>query len=212
MTARPTTPTPPLSEHAALIEVVRRLHARGWAPGTGGNFSVALPGDRLLMTPSGVDKGRITARQLVEIDRDGHVVAGDGAASAETRLHLQIVRSRGAGAVLHIHSVWNTILSLRHARAGALVIDGLEMLKGLAGVTTHEHRERVPVVANSQDMPALAADLERVLAAQPDCHGVLVAGHGLYTWGSSLAEAERHVEILEFLFEVLGRQYSGATQ
>jgi methylthioribulose-1-phosphate dehydratase len=200
------------SAAAALVDAVRRIHAHGWAPGTGGNFSVALPGERLLMTPSGIDKGRVTVEQLLEIDRDGRVSAGGGKPSAETALHLQIVRSRGAGAVLHVHSVWNTILSLRHARDGALTITGLEMLKGLAGVTTHEHRERVPVVANSQDMPALAAELDRILASQPDCHGVLVAGHGLYTWGADLAEAERHVEIFEFLFEVLGRQHAGAPQ
>jgi methylthioribulose-1-phosphate dehydratase len=197
------------SPAAALVEVVRRIHARGWAPGTGGNFSVALPGERLLMTPSGIDKGRVTAEHLLEIDRDGRVAAGDGKPSAETALHLQIVRSRGAGAVLHVHSVWNTILSLRHAGDGVLTITGLEMLKGLAGVTTHEHLEWVPVVANSQDMPALATELDQVLGSQPDCHGVLVAGHGLYTWGADLAEAERHVEIFEFLFEVLGR-HAGA--
>jgi methylthioribulose-1-phosphate dehydratase len=195
--------------YTAFVETVRRIHARGWAPGTGGNFSVVLPGDRLLMTPSGVDKGRVTVDQLVEIDRAGGVVAGAGRPSAETALHLQIVTSRAAGAVLHVHSVWNTILSLRHAGAGALAITGLEMLKGLAGVTTHEHRELVPVVANTQDMTALAAEVAVILAAQPGCHGILVAGHGLYTWGSDLAEAERHVEVLEFLFEVLGRQPVG---
>lgn len=198
------------SPAAALVEVVRRIHARGWAPGTGGNFSVVVPGDRLLMTPSGVDKGRITVEQLLEIDRDGRVARGSGKPSAETALHLQIVRSRGAGAVLHVHSVWNTILSLRHAGDGVLPITGLEMLKGLAGVTTHEHRERVPVLANSQDMPALATEVDQVLRSRPECHGILVAGHGLYTWGDSLAEAERHVEIFEFLFEVLGRLHPGA--
>jgi methylthioribulose-1-phosphate dehydratase len=199
------------SPAAALVDVVRRIHARGWAPGTGGNFSVAVPGDRLLMTPSGVDKGRVTVEQLLEIDRDGRVVSGGGKPSAETALHLQIVRSRGVGAVLHVHSVWNTVLSLRHARDGALTVTGLEMLKGLAGVTTHEHRERIPIVANSQDMTALAAELDRVLGAQPDCHGILVAGHGLYTWGDGIAEAERHVEVFEFLFEVLGRLHSGVS-
>jgi methylthioribulose-1-phosphate dehydratase len=198
------------SARAALVEVVHRLHARGWAPGTGGNFSVVLPGDHLLMTPSGVDKGRVTAEQLLEIDGDGNVADGSGKPSAETALHLRIVRSRGAGAVLHVHSVWNTILSLRHARDRVLAITGLEMLKGLAGVTTHEHCERVPIVANSQDMSALAAELDEVLASQPGCHGILVAGHGLYTWGDGLAEAERHVEVLEFLFEVVGRQPPGA--
>ena len=195
----------PSSTASALVDVVRRCHARGWTPGTGGNFSV-VAGERLLMTPSGIDKGRVTAEDLLELERDGRVVGGTGKPSAETALHLQLLRSCGAGAVCHVHSVWNTIVSLRHFRTGALVISGLEMLKGLAGVTTHEHRERVPVVPNSQDMTALAAVFARTVEANPRCHGILVAGHGLYTWGDTLAEAERHVEVLEFLFEVVGRQ------
>ena len=200
-----------MSPYEELVAVVHRLHGHGWASGTGGNFSVSIAGDRLVMTPSGVDKGRVTAAQLVEIDRDGRVVAGPGAASAETALHLQIVRSRGAGAVLHVHSVWNTLASLRGAAAGVVTIAGLEMLKGLAGVTDHEHRERVPVIANSQDLAALAAAAARVVEAEPGCHGFLIAGHGLYTWGATLAEAERHVEIFEFLFEIVGRQPGAAS-
>jgi methylthioribulose-1-phosphate dehydratase len=193
------------SAASALVEVVRRIHARGWAPGTGGNFSV-VAGERVLMTPSGIDKGRVTVEDLIELERDGRMVGGTGRPSAETALHVQVLRSCGAGAVLHVHSVWNTIVSLRHFRDGELVITGLEMLKGLAGVTTHEHRECVPVLANSQDMTTLAAALARAIQTHPHCHGVLVAGHGLYTWGDTLAEAERHVEVLEFLFEVVGRQ------
>jgi methylthioribulose-1-phosphate dehydratase len=194
---------------ADLVDVVRQLHARGLAIGTSGNFSAALGDDRLLVTPSGADKGRLTADQLVVVDHAGAVVAGTGKPSAETALHVAIVQHRAARAVLHVHSVWNTLLSQRYAAAGVLQIEGLEMVKGLAGVATHDHREVVPIVANSQDMPALARDVARILDGNPACHGFLIAGHGLYTWGRDLAEAHRHVEIFEFLFEVLGRQTFG---
>jgi methylthioribulose-1-phosphate dehydratase len=72
-------------------------------------------------------------------------------------------------------------------------------------VTTHEHTKRIPVLANSQDMSALSDELRRAFAAEPDMHGFLLAGHGLYTWGADLAEARRHLEVLEFLFEVTAR-------
>jgi methylthioribulose-1-phosphate dehydratase len=193
---------------AELVEVVHRLHAQGLAQGTGGNFS-AVSGDHLVMTPSGVDKGRLRTEQLVVVDGAGELVAGTGKPSAETAIHVQIVASRGARAVLHVHSVWNTLLSQRYAADAGIAITGLEMLKGLAGVTSHEHVERVPILANSQDMPAVAASVAAMLASEPACHGFLLAGHGLYTWGSDLAEAQRHVEIFEFLFEVLGRQHYG---
>jgi len=107
---------------------------------------------------------------------------------------------------MHTHSVWTTLLSSRHGDGFAIA--GYEMLKGLAGVTTHEHREWVPIVENAQEMPPLAAHVEELLRARPDVHAFILRRHGLYTWGRDLAEAVRHVEILEFLFEVLGREGS----
>jgi methylthioribulose-1-phosphate dehydratase len=81
------------------------------------------------------------------------------------------------------------------------------MLKGLAGVRTHEHCETLPVIENSQDMNALVRNLEETLHKYPECHGVLLRRHGLYTWGRDPVEARRHVEILEFLLEVVGRTH-----
>jgi methylthioribulose-1-phosphate dehydratase len=54
----------------------------------------------------------------------------------------------------------------------------------------------------------LAGQVRDILMADRAAHGFLISGHGLYTWGQSIAEAERHVEILEFLFEVVGRSAS----
>jgi len=191
-----------------LAAAIHFCFQRGWAAGTGGNFSAVQSRSplRLLITPSGVDKGRVAAEELLEIDVEGAVLSGHGATSAETRLHLAIVESRHAGAVLHTHSVWSTLLSRRYAAEDEMTIEGYEMLKGLQGVTTHEHLERVPILPNSQDMAALSRDLAAALSRRPDCHGVLLAGHGLYTWGNSVFEARRHVEIFEFLFEVVGRE------
>jgi methylthioribulose-1-phosphate dehydratase len=192
-----------------LTAAIHFCYQRGWAAGTGGNFSAVQSRSplRLLITPSGVDKGKVTGEELLEIDAAGMVFSGNGAASAETQLHLAIVACRDAGSVLHTHTVWNTLLSRRHAEEGELTIQGYEMLKGLRGVTTHEHRERVPILQNSQDMAALSRELTDVLARYPECHGVLLAGHGLYTWGSNVFEARRHMEIFEFLFEVVGREH-----
>ena len=61
------------------------------------------------------------------------------------------------------------------------------------------------MLENDQDMTRLAGRLRDALAASPAAHAVLLSGHGLYTWGRTIAEAERHVEILEFLLEVVGR-------
>jgi methylthioribulose-1-phosphate dehydratase len=192
-----------------LVEAGRRLESRGWALGTSGNFSAVVANDplRLAITASGVDKASLSERDVVEVDGDARLISGNGRPSAEAHLHVAVVKTRGAGAVLHTHSVWSTVLT-DAAEAPEISISGYEMLKGLAGVATHEHEERVPILENAQDMPTLARDVEAILARRPEAHAFLLRRHGLYTWGRDLSEAVRHVEILEYLFEVLGRSRS----
>ena len=198
---------------AQLAEIGRQCYARGWALGTSGNFSATLSRDplRLAITVSGVDKGLLSADQIVEIDEHGNVLAGAGKPSAESSLHIAIARARGAGAVLHTHSIWSTILSDNAPETG-LAIEGYEMLKGLDGVRTHDHREWLPILDNTQDWTAAVPLVESMLTEQPNVHAFLIRKHGLYTWGRDLAEAKRQVEILEFLFEVMGRKRGMAWQ
>ncbi len=195
----------------ALAQAGRAFYARGWALGTSGNFSAVLQREpvRLLITASGLDKAALNAQHFLEIDGECNVLRGSRKPSAEALLHFAVARVRGAGAILHTHSVWSTLLSDLHAAEGGLAISGYEMLKGLEGVKTHEHREWLPIVENSQDIPALAASIEAVLRSHPGSHGFLLRAHGLYTWGEDVAQARRHVEIMEFLLEVLGRRESG---
>jgi len=191
----------------AVCEIGREAHARGWALGTSGNMSAVTSRDplRLAITPSGADKGCLAAEQILEIDATGAMVAGSGRPSDEARIHLAVVEARGAGAVLHTHSIWSTLLSEVCASEGGVAISGYEMLKGLAGVRTHEHRELLPIVANRQDWHEGAPSITDALLAHPAAHGLLLRGHGLYTWGRDVPEARRHLEVLEFLLEVVGR-------
>jgi methylthioribulose-1-phosphate dehydratase len=197
---------------AELAALARNFYRRGWVLGTSGNFSAVLSHEpvRLAITSTGLDKGGLTPAHFLEIDDAAGVVCGEGKPSAEALLHLAIVRSLNASAVLHTHSVWSTVLSGTFASQGGLALEGYEMLKGLQGVRTHEHREWLPILENSQDMAGLSRRVTQVLREAPGIHGFLLRGHGLYTWGSSLPEAKRHVEILEFLMEVLVRSGSGS--
>jgi methylthioribulose-1-phosphate dehydratase len=161
----------------------------------------------MLITASGLDKGTLTPAGLIEVDLGGHVLAGTGKPSAETALHLVLYRNRlTAGAILHVHTVWNTLLSSHYEAAACVPIEGYELLKGLAGVSTHAYLEQVPILKNSQDYADLSDQLASALRQSPRAHGVLLSRHGLYTWGESVTEARRHLEALEFLFEVEGRR------
>ena len=209
----PSGPSGDLAELAAtaelalgLSETMAELHRRGWCDGTGGNFSCTLSHQplRLLMAPSGVDKGSVSPEALIVVDGEGRVIQGSGRSSAETLLHQAIVGERQAGAVLHTHSQAGTLLSRHHAPAAGEVVrhlelEQLEMLKGLEGIESHESRIRIPVLANDQDLERLSTAARPHLADAP--HGLLIAGHGLYAWGATLPIARRHLEILEFLLE-----------
>ena len=193
---------------AELAETGRAFHGRGLALGTSGNYSAVLKETpmRLLITSSGVDKASLAKKHFLHIDDHANILAGTGRPSAETLLHVAVVRARKAKCVLHTHSVWSTILSDRHAKRKSLAISGYEMLKGLEGVKTHEHQEWIPIFENSQDIPALAKEVEALLKQDARPHGFLLRSHGLYTWGEDVAQARRHVEIFEFLLEVVGRK------
>jgi methylthioribulose-1-phosphate dehydratase len=190
-----------------LTEAGASLAQRGWLLGTSGNLSATLDLEplRLVITASGQDKGKLIPSSFIEVNADGQVLSGEGQPSAETSLHRIIVRRKKAGSVLHVHSTWATVLSDLYAERGGIEITGYEMLKGLSGIYTHEHTEWLPILENSQNYVDMAAKLEGVLVEFPDAHGVLLRGHGLYTWGTDVNEARRHVEILEFLLEVIGQ-------
>lgn len=191
-----------------LAAIAKGFHARGWLLGTSGNLSAVVQREplRLAMSPSGVDKGELRPDQILTIDEHARIVNADsGKPSDESLLHIRIAKERGAGAVLHTHSVWNTILSDLYASDGGVSIEGYEMLKGLQGVHTHQHSEWLPIIDNSQDMATLAESIAQTLNEHKNAHGFLLRRHGLYSWGETLAQAQRHVEILEFLLETMGR-------
>jgi methylthioribulose-1-phosphate dehydratase len=197
-----------------LSQVGREFYSRGWVFGTSGNFSAVIDEDplRLAITSSGVDKSVLSPGNILQIDAEGKLLLEGRRSSAETLLHLIVVKARRTGAVLHTHSIWSTVLSELCAGDGGISITGFEMLKGLHGVQTHEHQEWVPIIENTQQWDESRRHIEGVLSQHPDAHGFLIRGHGLYTWGRDVAEAKRHVEIFEFLFEVLGRKYSIANR
>ncbi|MBU6239560.1 MAG: methylthioribulose 1-phosphate dehydratase [Planctomycetes bacterium] len=192
-----------------LRRVGHQLWTRGWSLGTSSNYSVVVERDplRLIITASGKDKGHLGPHDFVMVDEDGKsVVEGQSKSSAETMLHCLAAR-QGAGAVLHTHSVWGTLLSNHFAAVGGIRISGFEMLKGLEGITTHESSCWIPIFENTQDIPALARQVETYLQSEgrEPCWAYLIRKHGMYTWGRDLAEATRHIEVIEFLLECLGR-------
>ena len=107
--------------------------------------------------------------------------------------------------MLHTHSIYATVLSDYFEKQAVIRLEGWEMLKGIKGISTHKTSIDIPIVANNQDMKELCRIVYTHLNS--NIPGILVAGHGLYAWGDSLAEAQRHVEILEFLFSAVWHKH-----
>jgi methylthioribulose-1-phosphate dehydratase len=181
----------------AIAAFGRFASARGWVAATAGNFSHRLDAGHALVTRSGVDKGAIGPADVAVVPLNGPVPPG---LSAETPLHLARYRSDPAiGAVVHVHTVAATVLSRADLAAGRVRFSGFEMQKALSGVATHEAVVDLPVFANDQDTVALAARIEAGLTGAAPPPGYLLAGHGLYAWGATMADARRHLEGWEFL-------------
>jgi methylthioribulose-1-phosphate dehydratase len=185
-----------------LVDTVRYIADRGWSPATGGNYSVRIDEQHCLITQSGIDKASLTEDDLMVCNLDGQSEQPGLIPSAEAALHTALYRAdHGIGAVLHTHSVNATVLS--RASGKRIVITGYEMQKALSGNKTHAESIEFYIFDNNQDIPALA---NRVIEEFPQQPGFLVRGHGLYAWGSSVAEARRHVEGFEFLFACLWQE------
>lgn len=189
-----------LAERAReIVENTRELSALGWTPATSSNFSARLDSRLVAITVSGRDKGKLTEADIMVVDWDGKPVATEQRPSAETVLHTQLYRRYPeVDVVLHTHSHNQTVASRLFAPAGHIRLQGYELQKAFAGNTTHEGTLDIPVLPNSQDIPALAAKVERLTYSGP-LWGYLIDGHGMYAWGRDMAEARRHLEAFEFL-------------
>ena len=139
----------------------------------------------------------MTTADIMAVDYDGKSLSEGQKPSAETLLHCQLYRLfPPVGAVLHGHSVAATVLSMQ----GPITFSNYEILKAF-GYATHELDVTLPVYENDQDIARLAGFIEPLLSREPPI-GYVIAGHGVYAWGTSVEHAYWRLEALEFLLAV----------
>ena len=190
-----------------LCELLRLFYDKGWVSGTGGGICALESPGRLLLAPTGVHKERVRPGDLFVVDAGtGDVLEPPADTSLRPSecgdIFRAIIRERGAGSVVHSHAL-SAVLACDNAK-DAIVIERLEMLKGVPGVS-NTGRHLVPVVANTPREPELTTDVERVLADGrfADAYAIGVRDHGAYMWGAELWEAKKHTEVYHFLFEAI---------
>lgn len=188
-----------------LIDAGRFINQQGWVPATSGNFSARLADNTIAITVSGKHKGHLTTEDIMLIDADAKPL-DEKKPSAETLLHTALYkRFPTVQAVLHPHCMSATLISKLYS--DAVILENYELLKALPGIDTHACQMVVPIFANDQDIARLAAKVDAYLEQHPTVCAYIIAGHGIYTWGSSVAVTLRYLEALDFLFECELRLY-----
>ncbi|MFF5034195.1 bifunctional S-methyl-5-thioribose-1-phosphate isomerase/methylthioribulose 1-phosphate dehydratase [Nocardia salmonicida] len=194
----------------AIAATARQLYERGWMPGTAGNISVRVDPADALVTASGLSKGELGEDDTVLV-AIADTIARPGQSrkpSAETSIHTAVYRTRPAGAVVHVHSPFATALATTSARPGGAVtplrISGFELLKGFG--LTDPSTVVIPVFPNWPEVARIGADIDTYLSENPDAPPILfITGHGITTWGDTLAQARDRAECLEALCELIAR-------
>ena len=183
-----------------ICELGRAFYALGWASGTGGGICIR-DGDRVIVAPSGVQKERMTPDQMFTLSLNGEIVSRPDDPTLRpsecSALFLKAVVLRGAGAVIHSHSINAMLATLLFQTEFA--VSHLEMMKGIRGVR-YGDRLAVPIIDNTESECDLAGALEAAMLADPSTQAVLVRRHGVYVWGRDWIEAKTQAECYDYLF------------
>ena len=190
-----------------LCELLVAFHARGWASGTGGGICGPTSDGNLFLAPTGVHKERVRPADFFVVSpADGRILAQPetpGLRPSECNaIFCLAARSRGARSVAHSHALAAVLAADLADGADSLEIRGLEMLKGIRGVTNRDVH-RIPVIHNTAREPELVSQIASALADDrfAGSFAILVRDHGAYIWGRDVWEAKRHSEVYHFLFE-----------
>ena len=185
-----------------IIDAGRFLYSNGWSPATSSNYSARIDEQHIAVTVSGKHKGDLGADDVMVVNLSGEPVQSDCKPSAETALHTVIYDLfPNINAVLHTHSIAATVLSRSMVGESELCLRDYELQKAFPSYDSHESEIIIPVFENTQNIAELAEKTQGYFKAYPQTPGYLIRGHGLYTWGDTMADCLRHIEALEFLLQ-----------
>jgi L-fuculose-phosphate aldolase len=193
--------SPELQVRLDLARFGQMLHTQGFVASTEGNLSVRLDSNRVMITPTGFSKGMMHPEDMVIVDRDGRKLEGAANPSSEIGMHLTIYRMRpDVGAVVHAHPCTAT----GFASAGIALDEPLcsEIVMTLGSV---------PLAPYATTGSTQLSDVLKPFI--PEYNAILMANHGVVTYGSDLSQAYLHMEAVEHFAKIVltARQLGCAT-
>jgi L-fuculose-phosphate aldolase len=173
-----------------IVRFGAMLHSLGFIAATDGNLSVRLDEGRILVTPTGMSKGMMTPSDLVVVDMNGRKLKGKRQVTSEIGMHLLIYRMRrDINGIVHAHPRTAT----GFAAAGMALNQPLvcEVVIGLGLIPLAPY--------GTPGTPELAATLEPLI---PQYDAILMANHGVVTYGADLQSAYMKMETVEHFAQI----------
>lgn len=172
-------------EKEEICKVCHLLYDRGYVVSNDGNVSLRVDENKVLITPSGVSKGRVTGDMLVLCDLDGNILEGDRHPSSESGMHFMIMKERPeVNSVVHAHPPMSTAFAVCHKPLDKLYLT--EMISGLGEIPVTEFA-----------MPSTEQVPNSVKPFVKDHNAVLLANHGSLAWGEDIWKAFDRLETVE---------------
>ncbi len=187
---------------ASLVDICHRLYAKGFVTATDGNVSARLRTGNILTTRSGINKGAVTTRDLVEVTADGKPLRTPRKPSTEIGMHLEIYRERpDVQAVVHAHPPFATGFAVARKSLEGCVLP--EVIVGLGAIPLAPYA--------TPSTPEVAQSL-RPFVRTTDA--ILLASHGVVTYGPTLLDAFYKMEKVEHAAQIIfvARLLGGETQ
>ncbi|HEY6413371.1 MAG TPA: class II aldolase/adducin family protein [Edaphobacter sp.] len=173
-----------------LVRFSRWVHCLGYTPGTAGNLSVRLDEHLILATPTGCSKGLLRSADMVVIDTDGHKLTGARNVTSEIGMHLAVYRMRpDIEAIVHTHPPIATAFAACGKALDQPICSEILMTTGLVPLAPYA----------TTGTEEVSASLEPFI---PEHDAILLANHGLLTYGSSLTDAFMKTETVEHFAQV----------
>ena len=169
-----------------LCEMGRRLWARAYVEGNGGNMAVRVGENLALCTPTLVSKGFMKPEDICLVDFEGRQLAGVKKRTMEILMHLQIMRRQPrALATVHCHPPHATAFAVAGLEPPGCLLPEFEIFIGKVPIAPY----RTP---GTPEMGGLVADLAQ------DHNTILMANHGVVSWSHlGLEDAYFKMEIIE---------------
>jgi L-fuculose-phosphate aldolase len=173
-----------------LVCIGRAMHRVGYTPGTAGNLSVRLDAQRILATPTGCSKSLLKSSDMVIVDNEGHKLSGGRNVTSEIGMHLAVYRMRpDVQAIVHAHPPIATAFAASRKALDQPICSEIIMTTGLVPLAPYATTGTCEVGESLQ--PFI-----------PDCDAILLANHGLLTYGESLMDAFMKTETVEHFAQV----------